>query len=161
MVVGLLGIFIGILLTISFSNRSDPKELTSRELSVALGLHHWRFRIPEDAGKKFLGFEVHDGDVLDRSGRSNGWIPGETILVTVRPLMDNKKLECSLVGQSGNSRALLDNPFSDLSPLHYTPDGRFVNEVPLVKANRNGAVVTFPVNDTEPGDVTLRLAFSE
>lgn len=159
-VVALLGIIVGF--SAAFYVKNDETGLTSQELSVALGVRHWRFTIPDDAESKFLGFEIHDGDAVEQSIRASGWVPGETVLVTVRPLMDSKKLECSVISKAGHMRGLLDNSFSSLGGgLVYTPNERFVNDIPLMKGNRNGNLTSIPWNTNKPGDVALRLAFSD
>lgn len=67
-----------------------------------------------------------------------------------------------MVGESGYSRGLIDNPFVEgFRPLHYTPNHQIVNDIPLIKSRRNVDAVTMPVNNTESGEVILRLAFSD
>ena len=154
---GVIGLAVGFVFAV-FWLRDRTGDLSSRELSLALGIHHFKYTVPTDIGRRFLTFELRDADKSKGSGGSSVWVPGETITVTVRPLLDSKKLECSLIGRSLHERCVMENPFASMSPIHYANDGSSVNSQPLIKANRNGPVVAFPANRTEPGDVSLWVA---
>lgn len=81
-VIAFLGIAVGFLLALLYFQKTAATP-TTRELSAALGIRYWQFQIPDDVGDKTLGFEIHDGDSVKRSGGSSGWTPGEIVLVTV------------------------------------------------------------------------------
>ncbi len=150
--VAIVGIAIGIAVaTLWHSSRTDS--LSVHDLGLALGIHHWRYTIPPNDGTQFLSFELRNDDGVKAHGGSSGWISGETIVVTVRPLMDSGKLECSCVGKKHHSQLVIDNPFAKLGLLVYADDGALVNAQPLIKGNNNGAVS----NSSQPGDVTLRV----
>src|SRR5258708_12840461 len=141
-----------------YNNRTDS--LSPRDLSTALGIHHWRYTIPKNDGTKVLTFELRDGDTVKAHGGSNGWTPGETVTITARPLMDSRKLECSIIGKAKHGRFLLDNPFAALDGIHYAPDGVSVNDLPLIQGNHNGTVVIFPPPHSKLGNVSLWVVMS-
>lgn len=157
---GLLGVAVGVALT-TFWSAKDSHSLSSRELTTALGMHHFRYVIPKNDGTRFLTFVLRDGESEKTHGGSSGWQSGENVLVTVRPLRDSRKLECSIIGKQTKGHFLLENPFASLSPLHYADDGALVNNQPMIKANREGAVTVIPINSKRPGDVSLWIEFEE
>lgn len=152
---GFLGIAFGIAVGAGWQ-AFQPDSLSSRQLSFALGIHHWRYKVPLNAESQVLTFEFRDGDTVKTSGGSTGWKPGETIAITVRTLLESKKLECSMIGANNHhGRFLLENPFATLNSVHYADDGAFINEHPLIMGSHTGPVTVMPAESSKPGDVSL------
>lgn len=151
---GFFGVIFGIAVGALWRG-SLPDSLSAQQFSTALGIRHWRYTVPPNSESQYLRFEFRDGDVVKTSGGSSGWKPGETVTVTVRPLLHSRKLECSIIGKDKHSRIVLDNPFASLSTVVYANDGTSVRDVPLIKGSHNGNVTVIPSDRNEPGDVSL------
>lgn len=168
-VLGIVGVLIGIALGGSVAWQVAMRQsglragglgapsdaLSTRELALMLGLHHWRYTIPQNGQSQRLMFELRNGDVVTTSGAVSGAMPGETITVAVRPLLESGKLECSMKGKDFHGRHILDNPFAHLNVVHFTPDGWSVNGKPLIQGQRDGKDILLPANENNVGDVSL------
>ncbi len=136
----LLGITLGVAATSAYFHLRPG--LSPEQITTALGMHYWKYTIPPNDGSQFLEFQVTDGDsITHESGGSAEWTPGETVIVTIRPVMHAKKLECSILARGRQFHTVINDPFRGI--VSYTPNSESVSDRPLVQGARSpGGTVT-------------------
>jgi hypothetical protein len=158
------GLVLGLALAIAYIYPQLARKhegLSAQELTAALGIRYWEFTIPENDGNQSLELEIQDGDDVTTHDAATGWTPGERVLVTIRPVMQNKKLDCSVIGEGTQCRMTIDNPFAGLGALIHAPNGCSANDRWLIKGNRTGSTGVGPLTqEADPGDVIMRMVMT-
>jgi hypothetical protein len=132
--------------------------LTTEQLSAALGIRHWKYRVPDNIGDKLITLKVEGGPAPTITGGINGWEPGEIVTICVRSLLPNNALECTLIGDRGYSRSMISNSFLSCRSVQHSPNGSFIGDKPLIKGNLTGSV---SMTADAPDDISLVVSLQE
>ncbi len=133
--------------------------LTVGQLSKALGLHYWYFKVPPHDPGTPMSLELLDGEsVVKVGGSPSGMEVGETLLVTLRQVEANsRRFDVTIQGKSFDFHSSIDaQPLREMTIVEFTRDGESLNEQPLLIGNRKGSI-SKPSRADKAGDVLLRL----
>ena len=105
---------------------ADHGELSADQLARALGLNYWFYEIPPHDDADHLRIELREGDNVKSLGSSWPWPSGERVLVTLRPIEDDK-LQLAVIGGDGSFHLSFDDPFKPESIMTNPVVGSTVN----------------------------------
>ena len=142
----------------SGSSGDSEGGLTTEQLTAAMGIRHWKYKVPDDIGDKLIAVKLKGGPTPTITGGIGGWQPGEVLTICVRSLLPNNALECTLISDRGYSRSMINNSFLNCRSVGHAKNGTFVGEDPMIKGNLSGQV---SMEGDAPDDISLMVSIQE